>query len=54
VLQPGESVSYFAPISEWYDLSGPGKYTIQVLQHVSSDPSSAVVKSNKITVTITP
>jgi len=54
VLQPGESISYFAPVSEWYDLSKPGIYTIQVSQHVSSDPNSAVVKSNKVTVTVTP
>jgi len=54
VLQPGQSATYIAPLSEWYDLSAPGTYTIQVSQHVSSDPSSTVVKSNKITVIIQP
>lgn len=54
VLQPGESTIDFAPVSEWFDLSKPGTYTIQVLQHVSSGPNSAVVKSNQITVTVTP
>lgn len=54
VLQPGESAIYFAPLSEWKDLSKPGTYTIQVSQHVSSDANSEVVKSNNVTVTITP
>lgn len=54
VLQPGESKIDFAPVSEWYDLSKPGTYTIEVSQHVSSSPNSAVVRSNKITVTIKP
>ena len=54
VLQPGASKVDYAPLSRWDDLSMPGIYTIQVSQHVSSDPNSAVVKSNKITVTITP
>jgi hypothetical protein len=53
VLQPNESNVDSAPLSEWYDLTKPGTYTIQVSQHVSSDPASPVVKSNKITITVT-
>jgi hypothetical protein len=54
VLQPGESKIDFARVGSWFDLRKPGTYTIQVSQHVSSDPDSAVVKSNKVTITITP
>jgi len=54
VLQPGKSKIDYAPVSEWFDMTKPGTYTIQVSQHVSSDPNSAVVKSNKVTVTIQP
>jgi hypothetical protein len=54
VLQPGASRVDYAPLSEWYNLSKPGTYTIQVSQHVSNDPNSALVKSNKITVKVTP
>jgi len=54
VLQPGESKIDFATPSEWYDLSKPGIYTVQVSQHVAGDPTSAIVKSNKVTVTVAP
>jgi hypothetical protein len=52
-LQASESTTCYAPVSSWFDLA-PGTYTIQISQHVSMDPNSPVVKSNKLTVTITP
>ncbi len=36
-----------------YDLSRPGRYTIQVSQPVSDNPEDGVVKSNTISVTVT-
>jgi hypothetical protein len=39
-------------VSRLYDLSKPGKYTIQVTRR--DDASKTIVKSNPITVTITP
>lgn len=54
VLEPGEGYVSSAPISNWYDLSQPGKYTIQVSEHVSDDPRSDVIRSNVITVDIVP
>jgi len=52
VLQPGESKIDYAPISDWYDMSRPGTYTVQVSQHISNDPKSDLVKSNIITITV--
>lgn len=55
VLQPGETKTFYAQVGNWYDeLSQPGTYTIQVSEHVSNDPASAVVKSNIVTITVTP
>lgn len=53
-LKRGESVVDYAPIGQWFELAHPGIYTVQVSQHVSSDPNSAIVKSNKITITVVP
>jgi hypothetical protein len=54
VLQPGESKVDFAPLSDWYDLSKPGTYTLQISQRISGEASSAVIQSNKITITLAP
>jgi hypothetical protein len=54
VLQPGESKVNFEPLGSWYEIDKPGTYTIQVSEHVSNDPASDVVKSNKITITVLP
>ncbi len=59
VLQPEESyverdfVSGH-PFLSSYDLSQPGKYTIQVSEPVSSEPGAEIIKSNAITVTVVP
>lgn len=52
-LRPGESMIDYIPVGHWFDLTHPGTYSIQIWQHVSKDPGSAVVKSNKISITIT-
>ncbi len=52
VLQPGETQTATAIISDWFDLSQPGTYSIQLLQHVSSLPQSPVVKSNTIEIRV--
>jgi hypothetical protein len=54
VLRPGESKIDYAQVSDWYDMTKPGTYTIQVSAHVTNDPKSDVVKSNIITVTVLP
>jgi len=51
-VQPGQTVEDDLAISELYDLTRPGKYTIRALR---PDPQShAVVKSNTITLTVIP
>ncbi len=52
-LKPGESRGDLTRLNEAYDLS-PGKYTIQLSKPLSDEPGAEVVKSNKITVTVTP
>jgi hypothetical protein len=54
VLQPGETRMHTGQLSEGYDMSQPGTYTIQISERVSDDTDSKVVKSNKITVTVLP
>ena len=51
-IEPGKSVTETIAIPGLYDLSRPGKYTIQVqrLDHVTMN----TVKSNTITVVVTP
>jgi hypothetical protein len=52
-LKPGQSQASVATMTRLYDLSRPGKYTIQVSQPVSDNPEDGVVKSNTIVVTVT-
>lgn len=54
-IKPGETCEAFGEfISNSYDLSKPGTYSIQVSRRISSDPKDGVVKSNIITITVTP
>ena len=52
-LRPNESTKETIALSDLYDLSHPGQYTIQVSRAVSNKPKDGVVKSNTITVTVT-
>lgn len=53
-LQPGESLpKALLVVTKFYDMSRPGKYTIQVSRVVPKDLGSGMVKSNTITVTVT-
>jgi hypothetical protein len=53
MLKPGESRDETTTINEMFDL-WPGTYTVQLSKPVSDAPGADVVKSNKITITITP
>ena len=54
-LKPGKTANSNGNlITKLYDLSQPGKYVIQVSRDVSENPIDGMVKSNKITVTVTP
>jgi hypothetical protein len=55
ILKPGESNSFDSYIGRRNDMSRPGKYVIQVSRFiVSGHKESGVVKSNTITITVTP
>jgi methyl coenzyme M reductase subunit D len=50
-VQAGKIIKDYADLNELYDISQPGKYTIQVER---TDPTTrSVVKSNSIVVTVT-
>ena len=52
ILEPGDNVRYRYPLTVIYDLSRPDTYTVQVQRQ---DPvTKTIVKSNTITVTVTP
>jgi hypothetical protein len=51
-LKPGEAVKDELVVSNRYDLSQPGKYTIKV-QRIDTE-TMAMVESNTITMTVTP
>jgi hypothetical protein len=53
LMKPGETRSYYQDLTRRYDLSLPGEYTIQVSRPISENKKDVVVKSNKITITIT-
>ena len=52
LLDPGMSVTDHVNVSREYDLSRPGKYTIQVKYYDTRD--RRFIESNKVTVTVTP
>jgi hypothetical protein len=49
-LLPNDAVSEFAPIHVLFDLSVPGKYTIQVSRSLLA---GGVIQSNKLPITVT-
>ena len=52
-LKPGESRETRADIAPLYDMTGAGKYIVQLSKPVSADPKNGEVKSNRITITVT-
>jgi len=53
-LKAGESTDSVTKVNGEYDISRPGQYVIQLSRPISANPDDGVVKSNKITVTVTP
>jgi hypothetical protein len=54
VLKPGESSGSITGVGPDFDISQPGEYVIQLSKRISENPRDGVVKSNKITITVTP
>jgi hypothetical protein len=53
-VKPGKSVEDKSEISAVYDLSEPGKYTIQVSYFFPKELGGGLAKSNIVTVTVVP
>ena len=53
-LKPGEATEEESRVSRMCKMIEPGEYAIQVSRPISDDPGDGVVKSNTITVTVTP
>ncbi len=53
-LPAGETANNLMLLSDIYDLSRPGDYTVMIERSVQAGASAAVVKSNTITITVTP
>jgi hypothetical protein len=51
-IPPGGSNSFTQDFTRWYDLSQPGKYTIQASRPFSENGKKGVVTSNKLTITV--
>jgi len=52
-LKPHETVKHTIEVSEYWDMSRPGKYTIQVERRLPEELGKGSVKSNTIAVTVT-
>jgi hypothetical protein len=52
VLRPQESTSEEVRVSELFDMTNPGEYTVRVSRNVSVSKKDGVVKSNKIVVSV--
>jgi hypothetical protein len=52
-LKPGEELNDDAVVTKLYDITLPGKYSLQVSRQSSDAPGGNIVKSNKIGITVT-
>ena len=52
-VKPGETLTDVAVVTELYDLSQPGKYTIRVSREIPREFGKGTVKSNPVTITVT-
>lgn len=53
IVKPGETETSGIAITLLYDMTQPGTYTIQASRRISDEPNDGVVRSNKITITVT-
>jgi len=53
-LKPQETIANNINLSKLYNLSRAGKYTIQVSRRIPESPRGDIVKSNVVTITVTP
>lgn len=51
-LDPGATMTEEEPVSRMFDMSKPGKYFIEASGPITGDTDVAIVRSNKISVTV--
>jgi len=51
-LQPGESISGIIHVSEFFDLSSPGIYQVQITRDIPKELGTGVVTSNTVEITV--
>jgi hypothetical protein len=54
IIQPGGEISGDQDISRLYDMTKPGKYVIQASRAIPKEMGGGVVKSNPVSLTVTP
>ena len=54
IIQPGGDISGDQDISRLYDMTKPGKYVIQASRELPKEMGGGFVKSNAVSVTVTP
>ncbi|MFZ0819061.1 MAG: hypothetical protein WAM91_03260 [Candidatus Acidiferrales bacterium] len=52
-LKPGESLKEEAVISKLFDITIPGKYSVQVIRQIPQELGGGAIKSNIIIITVT-
>ena len=53
-ISSGQTFTQEQRVSALYDMRKPGKYTIQVSRRASDNPNDGEIKSNIVTITVTP
>jgi hypothetical protein len=53
-ISSGQTFTQEQRVSALYDMRKPGKYTIQVSRRTSDNPKDGEIKSNIVTITVTP
>jgi hypothetical protein len=53
-LKPGETLAEQQNVARLYDMTKPGSYVVQVFREFSAGAQRRVVKSNKVTIVVTP
>jgi hypothetical protein len=53
VLDPGQKLEEDTDLHKLFEITSPGEYEVEFSRHVDDDPNNEIVKSNRITITVT-
>ena len=54
VIKPGETIEEITHLSNGFDMSVPGKYTVSLSREVSTNSVTQTITSNKVVITVKP